>query len=62
MASGRIKEYMRFRDDYEVGSEYDRFMRDLTSYVRIGNNKHDDAPDALTLLYEFMNQRSMALA
>jgi hypothetical protein len=28
-------------------------MRALTSYVKLGKNKHDDAPDCLTLLGNF---------
>ncbi len=48
MNSGQIKEFFRFRNDYKVGSDYDKFMRMLTSYVKLGKNKHDDAPDALT--------------
>lgn len=48
MAAGYIKEHFYFRDDYEAGSDYDKFMRQLISYVKMGKNKHDDAPDSLT--------------
>lgn len=48
MNAGYIKEYFYFRSDYKEGSDYDKFMRALTSYIKIGKNKHDDAPDALT--------------
>jgi len=48
MNAGYIKEYFYFRSDYEPGSDYDKFMRALTSYVKIGKNKHDDAPDGVT--------------
>ncbi|MBI5727554.1 MAG: phage terminase large subunit [Ignavibacteriales bacterium] len=52
MKAGMIKEYFYFRDDYEPGSHYDVFMRQLTSYVLMGKNKHDDAPDVVTGLAE----------
>lgn len=48
MASGQIKRDFLFRSDYAPGSPYDRFMRQLTSYVKMGRNQPDDAPDALT--------------
>jgi predicted phage terminase large subunit-like protein len=54
MNSGYIKDYFYFRDDYEPGSDYDKFMRALTSYVKFGKNKHDDAPDGVTGLAEVM--------
>ena len=45
--SGFIKEFCVFRDDYEINSDYDRFMRNLTTYLKDGKAQHDDAPDAL---------------
>jgi predicted phage terminase large subunit-like protein len=48
MAAGYVKEYFYFRTDYDPGSDYDKFMRSLTSYVKLGKNKHDDGPDAVT--------------
>lgn len=52
MNAGYIKEYFYFRSDYEPGSDYDKFMRALTNYVKMGKNKHDDAPDGVTGLAE----------
>ncbi len=52
MKAGYIKENFIFRDDYEPGSDYDKYMRALTSYVKLGKNAHDDAPDATTGLAE----------
>lgn len=52
MQAGYIKENFYFRNDYKPGSDYDKFMRQLTSYVRLGKNKHDDANDAVTKLAE----------
>jgi phage uncharacterized protein (putative large terminase), C-terminal domain len=54
MNAGYIKENFYFRSDYEPGSDYDKFMRALTSYVKMGKNKHDDASDACTGLAEHM--------
>lgn len=52
MNAGYIKEYFHFRKDYQPGSDYDKYMRALTSYVKMGRNKHDDAPDGTTGLAE----------
>lgn len=54
MKAGLVKEFFYFRNDYEIGSEYDKFIKALTSYVRLGKNKHDDAPDAVTGLAEMI--------
>lgn len=53
MSAGYVKEYFYFRSDYEPGSDYDKFMRQLTSYVKMGKNKHDDAPDSITGLADY---------
>jgi len=53
MSSGYVKQHLYFRKDYEPGSNYDTFMRYLTSYVKLGKNIHDDAPDAVTGLANF---------
>jgi predicted phage terminase large subunit-like protein len=54
MNAGYIKSYFYFRSDYQPGSEYDKFLRAVTSYVRLGKNKHDDANDAITGLAEYV--------
>jgi predicted phage terminase large subunit-like protein len=59
MCAGYNKEYMYFREDYEIGSDYDKFMRQLTSYVKMGKNKHDDGADALTGLGDYMRANLM---
>ena len=38
---------MHFLDFKNSNSEYRAFMRELTTFVTTGKNKHDDAPDAL---------------
>ena len=60
MNAGYVKEYFYFRSDYEPGSDYDKFMRALTSYVKIGKNKHDDAPDGVTGLAIRMKTKTFA--
>lgn len=54
MKSGWVKNHCVFLDesDYEKGSDYDRFMKGLTGYKKEGGNKHDDAPDGMTILAE----------
>lgn len=54
MKSGWIKQHVHFLDssEYTRGSEYGRFMDNLTGYKKEGSNRHDDAPDALTILAE----------
>ncbi len=51
--SGYIKKNFYFRSDYEPGSHYDAYMRAMYSYVRMGKNKNDDAPDATTGMAEY---------
>lgn len=46
--SGFIKEFCYFREDYELNSDYARFIDGLTGYLKNGASSHDDAPDALT--------------
>jgi predicted phage terminase large subunit-like protein len=52
MKSGYVLEYFYFRNDYAPGSDYDKFMRNLTGYVRGAKNLHDDAPDMIAMLAE----------
>ena len=37
-------------DGYRANSEYGQFMAALTSYSQLSKNKHDDAPDMVTML------------
>lgn len=45
--SGFIKNHCVFRSDYEIGSDYDKFMENIHEYTADGKAEHDDAPDAL---------------
>jgi hypothetical protein len=56
MNAGYVKKYFFFRNDYAPGSDYDKFMRELTSYMKLGRNKHDDAADGTTMLAEYMQE------
>lgn len=58
MNAGYVKSNFYFRSDYEPGSDYDKFMRALTSYVKMGKNSHDDAPDAITGLGEYVKYKT----
>ena len=44
-----------FLDERHRDSEYERFMRELTLFTVSGKNLHDDAPDSLAMLADFMN-------
>ena len=50
-----VKEHCLFKDDSVVGTdkEYRRAMSFLCGYTMMGNNKHDDVPDAFAQLAEF---------
>lgn len=57
MQAGYVKEYFWFRNDYAPGSDYDKFMRQFTGYIKLGRNTHDDACDAVTGLAELVPHR-----
>ena len=46
---------MYFLDDKHRSSEYERFMREVTMFTVSGKNLHDDAPDSLAMLVDFMS-------
>lgn len=50
--SGWVKERCLFRSD-SPSRDYERFMRMLCRYTTEGRNKHDDAPDAMSMLKRF---------
>lgn len=51
--SGYIKQYLEFVHN-PSNVEYQLFMKQLTSFLRTGNSKHDDAPDSLAGLMAFL--------
>ena len=54
--SGFIKDNFVFRDDYELGSDYDKAMKQLFGYTKDGKATHDDAPDSLALMAEMISK------
>jgi len=54
VTAGLVKKYCLFRNDYEPNSEYDLFMRQLTTYAKDGSTKKDDAPDMLAGLMKLI--------
>lgn len=56
MKAGWVKKHCVFLEEteYKKGSDYWWFMKFLTSYKREGDNAHDDAPDSMTILAEFV--------
>ncbi len=63
MKSGWVKKHIAFLADseYTAGSDYGRFMKGLTGYKREGGNMHDDAPDSITILAEFVEKIGLKL-
>lgn len=57
-----VKERFLFRDKsrYAKNSPYDKMMKLLCSYTVMGKNKHDDVPDGLAQLAEFIQSLSGA--
>lgn len=51
--SGWVKEHLHFLQDYEHHEDYNRFMKNLTTYLRTGTSKNDDAPDSTAGLAAF---------
>ena len=45
--SGFMKKYCYFRNDVEIGSDYDKFLENIFEFTADGKAQHDDAPDAL---------------
>jgi predicted phage terminase large subunit-like protein len=57
--SGWIKEHCFFKEDFSRNTDYGRFMNMMCSYTQIGKNEHDDAPDAMAMLAEFVTSMSL---
>lgn len=63
-ASPWILENVVFPDPslYGPGSDFERFMDQLCGYVLDGKNVHDDAPDSLSMLADFLSHGVRAKA
>lgn len=51
---GWVKKRCLFKADKAANAEYRRFMRQLCDYSTKGRNKHDDVPDAMSMLRRFV--------
>lgn len=47
-----IREHMLFREAGKRTKEYTQFMQNVFSFKMLGKNKHDDAPDSLSMAIE----------
>lgn len=56
-----VKEHCLFKDDSVIKNdkEYRRFMQFLCGYTMAGKNKHDDVPDGMAQLAEFIQSFSL---
>ena len=52
--SAFIKEHFLFKNADNYDYDYKLAMNFLTSYSMVGKNKHDDVPDALSMLADFL--------
>lgn len=55
MASPFVKEHFLFKDSSVAhDKQYQRFMSQLCSYTMAGKNKHDDSPDAVAMMADYV--------
>lgn len=54
--------YFLDKSMYRIGSQYDLFMKNLTTMTRSGKVKHDDAPDSLALMENEMRSGTVVQA
>ena len=55
LSSGYVKEHFLFRDKSVSNKEYLKAMNFLCSYTQKGKNAHDDVPDALAMLVDYID-------
>ena len=59
MASPYVKEHFLFKDDSVItDQDYRRFMNMLCTYSMAGKNTHDDAPDGIGMLADYIQSLS----
>ncbi|MEG2898205.1 MAG: hypothetical protein RR841_08055, partial [Eubacterium sp.] len=56
VAAPDIVKNFYFLDSKHQSREYRSFMRELTSFSQMKKNKHDDAPDSLSMLNDMKSQ------
>ena len=59
MAAGMVKQNFLFKDDSVFTKEYRTAMNMLTGYTMSGKNKHDDVPDAMSMLTDLIQGYEM---
>ena len=54
--SAEVKRRCLFRDEttYRLNSDYGRMINMLTTYTMTGKNPHDDVPDGMAMLIQFV--------
>lgn len=57
VSSGYAKEHFLFKDEsyYKENKEYKKAMDMLCGYTMTGKNKHDDVPDAISMLVDYVD-------
>lgn len=55
--SAFVKEHFLFRDVEKYDAEYRTAMNFLVSYTMSGKNRHDDVPDAMSMLADFVQTK-----
>lgn len=58
VSSAWVKAHCLFKYESEYDKEYRTAMNFLCSYTMMGKNKHDDVPDSLSMLTNFVSNRS----
>ena len=64
MASPYLKEHFLFKDSSVIkqDKEYRQFIAKLCSWTMTGRNKHDDVPDAMAMLVNFIEGMTLGQA
>ena len=60
--SAFVKEHFLFKDVSKYDAEYRMAMNFLVSYTMSGKNRHDDVPDAMSMLADFVQGKVRAAA
>lgn len=59
--AGYAKEHFLFKSG-DTSKEYQTALKFLTSYTMAGKNKHDDVPDAMAMLVDFIDSQQYGIA
>ena len=64
MAEPFVKQHFLFKDNSVISTnkEYRKFLNFLCSYTMSGKNKHDDVPDAMAMLADYIEGFTAAKA